>query len=43
MPHAAVSLAAFELLLDPIISEFDPQLVLISAGFDAADGDHLGR
>ncbi|KAF6252538.1 hypothetical protein COO60DRAFT_516835 [Scenedesmus sp. NREL 46B-D3] len=36
-------LAAFDLLLDPIITQFNPQLVLISAGFDAVDGDFLGR
>ncbi|WIA41969.1 hypothetical protein OEZ86_009272 [Tetradesmus obliquus] len=35
-------MAAFDLLLQPIIEQFDPQLVLISAGFDAADGDFLG-
>jgi acetoin utilization deacetylase AcuC-like enzyme len=35
--------AAFELILEPIISEFDPQLVIISAGFDAAEGDFLGK
>ena len=36
-------LAAYDLILDPIISQFDPQLVLISAGFDAAEGDFLGK
>lgn len=36
-------MAAFELILEPIISEFDPQLVIISAGFDAAEGDFLGK
>jgi histone deacetylase 6 len=35
--------AAFELILEPIIREFDPQLIIISAGFDAADGDFLGK
>lgn len=35
--------SAFELVLAPIIAEFDPQLVIISAGFDAASGDPLGR
>eukprot|EP00879_Flechtneria_rotunda_P020430 GHRR01021494.1.p1 GENE.GHRR01021494.1~~GHRR01021494.1.p1 ORF type:complete len:180 (+),score=50.36 GHRR01021494.1:238-777(+) len=36
-------LAALELILDPIISQFDPQIVLVSAGFDAAEGDFLGK
>eukprot|EP00878_Enallax_costatus_P017536 GHUV01018421.1.p1 GENE.GHUV01018421.1~~GHUV01018421.1.p1 ORF type:complete len:166 (+),score=35.29 GHUV01018421.1:2108-2605(+) len=35
-------LAAYDLLLDPIVRQFDPQLVLISAGFDAVHGDRLG-
>ena len=35
-------LHAFRTLVMPIASEFDPDLVLISAGFDAADGDELG-
>jgi hypothetical protein len=35
--------AAFELILEPIIKEFGPQLIIISAGFDAADGDFLGK
>jgi hypothetical protein len=36
-------MAAYELLLAPILAAFDPQLVLISAGFDAAEGDFLGK
>ena len=36
-------LAAFELVLGPIIGAFDPQLVLVSAGFDAVEGDPLVR
>jgi hypothetical protein len=35
-------LAASHLLLLPVARAFDPQLVLISAGFDAADGDVQG-
>jgi histone deacetylase 6 len=35
-------LAAFRQLVLPIARSFDPQLVLISAGFDAAEGDPLG-
>ncbi len=35
-------LAAFDRLLLPIARRFDPDLVLVSAGFDAAAGDPLG-
>lgn len=35
-------LAAFDSLLMPIARAFDPQLVLVSAGFDAASGDRVG-
>ena len=35
-------MAAFEKIVMPIAKEFDPDLVVISAGFDAADGDELG-
>jgi acetoin utilization deacetylase AcuC-like enzyme len=35
-------LAAFDRLLLPIAERFRPDLVLVSAGFDAADGDLLG-
>lgn len=35
-------LAAFQKIIMPIAKEFDPDLVVISAGFDAADGDDLG-
>ncbi|KAI3393914.1 hypothetical protein diail_3517 [Diaporthe ilicicola] len=35
-------LAAFQKIVMPIAQEFDPDLVIISAGFDAADGDELG-
>jgi histone deacetylase 6 len=34
--------AAFERILLPIARQFAPELVLVSAGFDAADGDPLG-
>jgi histone deacetylase 6 len=34
--------AAFEGVLEPIAGEFAPDLVLVSAGFDAAEGDPLG-
>ena len=33
---------AFQQVVMPIAVEFDPDLVFISAGFDAADGDPLG-
>lgn len=33
---------AFQHIIMPIAYEFDPQLVLVSAGFDAAIGDPLG-
>ncbi|KAI1433067.1 histone deacetylase [Xylaria sp. CBS 124048] len=35
-------LAAFQKIVMPIAQEFNPDLVIISAGFDAADGDELG-
>lgn len=34
---------AFQQVVMPIGHEFDPDLVIISAGFDAADGDLLGE
>jgi acetoin utilization deacetylase AcuC-like enzyme len=35
-------LAAFDELLMPVARQFNPDLVLVSAGFDAAEGDPLG-
>jgi acetoin utilization deacetylase AcuC-like enzyme len=35
--------AVFDLLIEPIADEFAPELVLVSAGFDAARGDPLGE
>jgi acetoin utilization deacetylase AcuC-like enzyme len=35
-------LAAFDRVLLPVAREFAPDLVLVSSGFDAADGDLLG-
>ncbi|KAJ2901335.1 hypothetical protein MKZ38_001947 [Zalerion maritima] len=35
-------MAAFQQIVMPIAKEFCPDLVVISAGFDAADGDELG-
>jgi histone deacetylase 6 len=36
-------LLAFQSIIMPIAYEFNPELVLVSAGFDAAEGDQLGR
>ncbi|KAA1470143.1 histone deacetylase complex protein [Dentipellis sp. KUC8613] len=36
-------LHAFQRIVMPIAMEFSPELVIISAGFDAADGDPLGQ
>jgi histone deacetylase 6 len=36
-------IAAFSLLVLPLVRAFDPSLLLVSAGFDAADGDLQGR
>ncbi|KAJ7072273.1 histone deacetylase clr3 [Mycena amicta] len=36
-------LHAFQKIVMPIAMEFAPELVIISAGFDAARGDHLGE
>ncbi|KAL2066696.1 hypothetical protein VTL71DRAFT_2768 [Oculimacula yallundae] len=35
-------MAAFQKIVMPIAHEFDPDLVIVSAGFDAAAGDELG-
>ncbi|KAI4631312.1 hypothetical protein J4E83_002843 [Alternaria metachromatica] len=35
-------LYAFQEIVMPIATEFDPDLVIVSAGFDAAEGDLLG-
>jgi hypothetical protein len=42
MPGDAEYYLAFERVLLPIAREFDPDLVIVSAGFDAARGDPLG-
>lgn len=34
---------AFQQVVMPIAQEFDPDLVIVAAGFDAADGDRLGK
>lgn len=33
---------AFNRVVIPIITEFDPDLIIVSSGFDAADGDIIG-
>ena len=35
-------IAAFQQVIMPIAYEYNPELVLVSAGFDAAAGDPLG-
>ena len=35
-------LATFLHVIMPIAREFDPELVYVSAGFDASDGDYIG-
>jgi hypothetical protein len=34
---------AFHTIVMPILNEFNPELILVSCGFDAAKGDPLGR
>ena len=36
-------LYAFQKLIIPILKEYNPELILISSGFDSADGDPLGQ
>lgn len=40
--HDGDYMAAFQKIVMPIAQEFDPDLVIVSAGFDAAEGDLLG-
>lgn len=35
--------AAFEYVVLPMLSEFQPELIIVSCGFDAAEGDPLGQ
>lgn len=35
-------LAAFDIVIEPCVRAFAPDLIIIAAGFDAADGDPLG-
>ena len=34
--------AAFQCVIFPILSDFNPELIIVSCGFDAAEGDPLG-
>ena len=34
--------AAFDRIVVPIVKQFDPELILVAAGFDAAAADPLG-
>ena len=34
--------AAFETIIEPVIKSFSPDLIIVAAGFDAAEGDPLG-
>lgn len=36
-------LSAFNQVIIPIVYEFNPDLIIVSAGFDAADGDPIGE
>ncbi|PNW76576.1 hypothetical protein CHLRE_11g467706v5 [Chlamydomonas reinhardtii] len=35
-------MAAFSLVVEPVLQSYAPDLVIVAAGFDAADGDPLG-
>ena len=35
-------LAAFDIVIEPVVKAFAPDLIIVAAGFDAADGDPLG-
>ena len=34
---------AFNRLLEPIMKEFKPEVIVVSSGFDSAEGDPLGK
>eukprot|EP00803_Ostreobium_quekettii_P002172 evm.model.scf_2265.1 EVM.evm.TU.scf_2265.1 scf_2265:1430-2326(+) len=36
-------LAAFSVVVEPLCEAFDPDLIIVSSGFDAAEGDPLGE
>lgn len=35
--------AAFEMLICPILTAYAPDVIIVAAGFDAAEGDPLGQ
>lgn len=39
LKHASITLQAIQLRVLPALRAFNPQLILVSAGFDAAKGD----
>ncbi|GIL82556.1 hypothetical protein Vretifemale_11377 [Volvox reticuliferus] len=40
--HRVPAKAAFSLIVEPLLESYQPDLVIVAAGFDAADGDPLG-
>ena len=42
MPDDSEYVYAFERMIFPVLKKFDPELMIISAGFDSAKGDPLG-
>jgi histone deacetylase 6 len=42
-PTDADYLAAMQHVVLPVAGEFDPDLIVVSAGFDASEGDPLGE
>lgn len=34
--------AAFELVVEPVVHSYQPDLIIVAAGYDAAKGDPLG-
>jgi histone deacetylase 6 len=40
--HDGDYIYAFNKIIVPVINEFDPDLIIVSSGFDAADGDIIG-
>lgn len=43
VPDDSEYIYSFERLIRPVIEKFEPDLIIISAGFDSAKGDPLGR
>lgn len=42
MPPPLCLQAAFDLVVEPVLAAFDPHMIIVAAGFDAARGDPLG-